>query len=120
MNFFTDIPRQIEEALKRVNASSRRGFLKQSGMLAVSIAVAPAWKAAEAAAAAPQNPAGGLYPDPNYRQLDAWIVIHEDNTATFFVGKTDCGQGTGTAFRQIARPYELDVRLLGRLVTQAT
>ncbi len=28
-------------------------------------------------------------------------MIHQDNTATFYVGKTDCGQGTGTAFRQI-------------------
>ena len=43
----------------------------------------------------------GPYPDPNFRQLDSWIAIREDNTATFFVGKTDLGQGTGTAFRQI-------------------
>ena len=48
------------------------------------------------------------YPDPNFRQLDSWIVIHEDNTATFYVGKTDCGQGTGTAFRQIMSD-ELDM-----------
>ena len=39
----------------------------------------------------------GPYPDPDFRQLDSWIVIHEDDTATFYVGKTDCGQGTGTA-----------------------
>jgi len=31
-----------------------------------------------------------------------WIVIHEEPiTATFYVGKTDCGQGTGTSFRQV-------------------
>jgi nicotinate dehydrogenase subunit B len=35
-------------------------------------------------------------------------VIRPDNTATFFVGKTDLGQGTGTAFRQIMSD-ELDV-----------
>src|SRR5204862_8025302 len=29
-------------------------------------------------------------------------------TATFFVGKTDCGQGTGTAFRQMMSD-ELDI-----------
>src|SRR5205814_1849845 len=46
--------------------------------------------------------------DPDFRQLDSWIVIHEDNTATFFVGKTDCGQGTGTAFRQMMAD-ELDI-----------
>ena len=35
-------------------------------------------------------------------------MIREDNTATFFVGKTDLGQGTGTAFRQIMSD-ELDM-----------
>src|SRR5437867_2460910 len=52
--------------------------------------------------------AAGPYPDPNFRQLDSWIVIHEDNTATFYVGKTDCGQGTGTSFRQMMSD-ELDI-----------
>ncbi len=32
----------------------------------------------------------------------------QDNTATFYVGKTDCGQGTGTAFRQMMSD-ELDI-----------
>ena len=36
------------------------------------------------------------------------IVIHPDNSATFFVGKTDGGQGTGTAFRQMMCD-ELDI-----------
>src|SRR5262249_8539699 len=52
--------------------------------------------------------AAGPYPDPDFRQLDSWIVIHQNNTATFFVGKTDCGQGTGTAFRQMMSD-ELDI-----------
>src|SRR5262249_30366969 len=52
--------------------------------------------------------AAGPYPDPDFRQLDAWIAIHADNTATFSVGKTDCGQGTGTAFRQMMSD-ELDI-----------
>jgi CO/xanthine dehydrogenase Mo-binding subunit len=50
----------------------------------------------------------GPYPDLDFRQLDSWIVIRADNTATFFVGKTDLGQGTGTAFRQIMAD-ELDI-----------
>ena len=41
------------------------------------------------------------YPDPDYLQLDSWLVVHEDGTATFYVGKTDGGQGTGTAMRQM-------------------
>jgi CO/xanthine dehydrogenase Mo-binding subunit len=48
------------------------------------------------------------YPDVDFLQLDSWIVIRPDNTATFFVGKTDLGQGTGTAFRQIMAD-ELDI-----------
>src|SRR6202043_1317425 len=35
-------------------------------------------------------------------------VIHQNNTATFYVGKTDCGQGTGTGFRQLMSD-ELDI-----------
>ena len=35
-------------------------------------------------------------------------MIHPDNTATFYVGKTDGGQGTGTAFRQMMCD-ELDI-----------
>ena len=55
-----------------------------------------------------QRAAAGPYPDPDFRQLDSWIVIRADNTATFYVGKTDLGQGTGTAFRQIMSD-ELDI-----------
>ena len=56
-----------------------------------------------------QRPAAaGPYPDLDFLQLDSWIVIRPDNTATFFVGKTDLGQGTGTAFRQIMSD-ELDI-----------
>ena len=85
----------------------RRGFLKSAGLLAVSFgafaAVAPATCAD---AAAPQGP--GPYPDPDFHQIDSWIVIHENNTATFYVGKTDPGQGTGTGFRQLMSD-ELDI-----------
>ena len=62
----------------------------------------------EVAGSAAVQQAAGPYPDPDYRQLDSWIVIHQDNTATFYVGKTDCGQGTGTAFRQMMSD-ELDI-----------
>src|SRR6202521_1950888 len=55
-----------------------------------------------------QTEGAGPYLDPDFRQLDSWIVIHEDNTATFYVGKTDCGQGTGTSFRQLMSD-ELDI-----------
>lgn len=85
-------------------APSRREFLKTSGFLLVSFS---ATGTAAIAGAGAQN-AAGPYIDPDFRKLDSWIVIHADNTATFYVGKTDCGQGTGTAFRQMMSD-ELDI-----------
>src|SRR6185312_8584536 len=84
-----------------------RDFLKTSGMLVVGIGASPAATIAGPFGQAAAQ-AAGLYPDPDFRQLDSWIVVHEDNTATFYVGKTDCGQGTGTAFRQMMSD-ELDI-----------
>jgi nicotinate dehydrogenase subunit B len=80
----------------------RREFLKTAGMLVVGFSARPLAPLASAQTAA------GPYPDLDFRQLDSWIVIREDNTATFYVGKTDLGQGTGTAFRQIMSD-ELDM-----------
>ena len=77
---------------------TRREFLKTSGLLIASVG-ALSLSDDEIYTLAAQ--AGRPYVDPDYLQLDSWIVIRPDNTATFFVGKTDLGQGTGTAFRQI-------------------
>jgi len=97
------------------DATTRRDFLKTSGMLVVGVT---------AGALVGSNTLGvlveaaGPYPDPDYHQLDSWIVIHEDNTAVFKVGKTDCGQGTGTAFRQMMSdeldmPFEKTTCIMG-------
>jgi CO/xanthine dehydrogenase Mo-binding subunit len=90
----------------------RRDFLKTSGALIVTFSAASVTGADPLAAvlgeAQGAAPAAGPYPDPDYKQLDSWIVVHADNTATFYVGKTDCGQGTGTAFRQMMSD-ELDI-----------
>jgi CO/xanthine dehydrogenase Mo-binding subunit len=99
------LPSLLEDALKELNrTASRRDFLKASGALVLTIGM-PALPGARALA---QAAAAGPYPDPDYLELDTWIVIHPDNTATFFVGKTDGGQGTGTAFRQMMCD-ELDI-----------
>ena len=96
------LPKAIEDALRSVNPStSRRGFLKASGALVVSFGASAVPGGRVLAQAAGQAAAVGPYPDPDFLQLDTWIVIHPDNTATFYVGKTDGGQGTGTAFRQM-------------------
>ena len=84
-----------------MTSPSRRDFLKTSGFLVVSVG---AISLADIAAVQEAGP----YADPDFRQLDSWIVIRADNTATFYVGKTDLGQGTGTAFRQIMSD-ELDI-----------
>ncbi len=82
--------------------TSRRTFLHTSGLLVAGLTVLPD-AIADLLAQAP-----GPYPDPDFLQLDSWIVIRPDNSATFYVGKTDLGQGTGTAFRQIMSD-ELDI-----------
>src|SRR5258708_28706528 len=118
MRTFTGVPRQIEDLLEEWSATlTRRTFLKGSGLLAVSAGAAAiagpfAADASAQTAGLPRQSAGGAtagpYPDPDFHQLDSWIVVHENNTATFYVGKTDCGQGTGTAFRQMMSD-ELDI-----------
>ena len=102
------IPREIEQELEKSNVNpSRREFLRKAGMFAVTFSAASAVGSfapeakAQTATAGATSAAAGPYPDPDFRQVDSWIVIHADDTATFYVGKTDCGQGTGTAFRQI-------------------
>jgi len=114
MTPFTKIPKQVEEVLEEVmdklnGTASRRNFLKGSGLLVVSLSTAAMVpEGAIAGAGAQTAGTAGPYPDPDYKQLDSWIVIRDDNTATFYVGKTDCGQGTGTAFRQMMSD-ELDI-----------
>ena len=100
MSGMNSIPKQIEAAL----VTHRRGFLKSAGMLAVSFGAI----GAAGVSAADAQPGPGPYTNPDFHQVDSWIVIHADNTATFSVGKTDLGQGTGTSFRQLMSD-ELDI-----------
>jgi nicotinate dehydrogenase subunit B len=99
------LPKAVADAITASTQRSRRSFLKGSGALVITVGFStlPGINAPAADAAA-----GGPYPDPDFLQLDTWIVIHPDNTATFYVGKTDGGQGTGTAYRQMICD-ELDI-----------
>ena len=98
---------RLRHATASARQASRREFLQSSGMLVASVA-AISVEGVDAFLQRTAAPAAGPYPDPDYLQLDSWNVIRPDNTATFFVGKTDLGQGTGTAFRQIMSD-ELDI-----------
>jgi len=99
-----DVPAHVLDAERRFQ-SSRRAFLTQSGLFVAGLAAAPGLVASGTATA---QAAAGPYPDLDFRQLDSWIVIRPDSTATLFAGKTDLGQGTGTAFRQLLAD-ELDL-----------
>ncbi|MEE8531439.1 MAG: molybdopterin cofactor-binding domain-containing protein, partial [Hyphomicrobium sp.] len=85
---------------------SRRGLLKAGGALIVGfsfVAVLP--KNASASASAARGDAAGP-PDP--QQVDSWIAVHADNTATVYFGKCELGQGNTTSLLQIAGE-ELDL-----------
>ena len=110
-----ELPAGIDRALARWEGSaSRRDFLKTSGLFVLGFGgvggaglggVGSRASGAESdglGAGGPGEPdAANPYPDPDFLQLDSWLVVHEDGTATFYVGKTDGGQGTGTAMRQM-------------------
>ncbi len=109
----TEIPKAIEDALETCNGTpSRRDFLKSSGVFVLSLSGAgvanTGGSASGAGSQAPVTQPAAPYPDPDFRLLDSWLAVHEDDTATFYVGKTDGGQGTGTAFRQMMCD-ELDI-----------
>ena len=108
----TEIPKAIEDALEACNGTtSRRDFLKNSGVFVLSVSAGVAHTGGAGSDAGPDTPAtptAAPYPDPDFHDLDSWLAVHEDGTATFYVGKTDGGQGTGTAFRQMMCD-ELDI-----------
>ena len=78
--------------------NTRRDFLKTGGALVIGFRL----NAQGPPGAAPQP---GV---PDMRQIDTWIAIHADNTATFYVGFCELGQGNSTALLQIAAE-ELDM-----------
>jgi hypothetical protein len=98
---------------------SRRGLLKAGGALIVGFSFAGG-----AGMAAPAGHARGEVagpPDPN--AIDTWIAIHADNTATFYFGKCELGQGNTTGLLQIAgEELDLDMSQLSsvRLDTNVT
>ena len=85
--------------------STRRDFLRAGGALVVAFRLD-----------AQGPPGAALQPGvPDMRQIDTWLAIHADNTATFYVGFCELGQGNSTALLQIAAE-ELDMDI-GQLRT---
>ena len=104
--------RQVARSLDHALASwdgttSRRDFLKTSGLFVFGLSgMGAAGMGRRGFGAEPSEAAP--YTDPDFLQLDSWLVVHEDGSATFYVGKTDGGQGTGTATQQMMCD-ELDI-----------
>ncbi|MEE2899091.1 MAG: molybdopterin cofactor-binding domain-containing protein [Gemmatimonadota bacterium] len=113
MSHLSEMPKEIADAVETLHGTtSRRDFLKSSGLFVLSFSgtgmLDPLGFDAGDPGLAPGNGTAAPYPAPDFRLLDSWLVVHEDSTVTFYVGKTDGGQGTGTAFRQMMCD-ELDI-----------
>ncbi|MDE3109594.1 MAG: xanthine dehydrogenase family protein molybdopterin-binding subunit [Acidobacteriota bacterium] len=84
----------------------RRDFLKAGGALV--IAFSSAGVVADKLRA--QGPPMMRPPGPDPRQIDTWLAIHSDNTATVYIGYVELGQGSTTSLLQISAE-ELDFDL---------
>jgi CO/xanthine dehydrogenase Mo-binding subunit len=79
---------------------NRREFLKTGGALVIGFHLREELFAQQIAV----NPARSL----DARQIDTWLAIHSDNTATVYIGFAELGQGASTALLQVAAE-ELDL-----------
>jgi CO/xanthine dehydrogenase Mo-binding subunit len=80
----------------------RRQFLKAGGALVVGFSLR------DVLVAQILQARGAVAGPPDARQIDTWLAIHADNTATVYVGFAELGQGASTALLQIAAE-ELDL-----------
>jgi CO/xanthine dehydrogenase Mo-binding subunit len=87
-------------------ALHRRDFLKAGGALVVGFGLGIGITTARGAV----PPRGATPGPPDPKQIDTWLAIHADNTATLYIGFVELGQGTTTALPQIAAE-ELDLTL---------
>ena len=84
----------------------RRELLKAGGALVIGFGLG-----LRSNAGAAQTPTRGTVAGPpDAKQIDTWLAIHADNTATLYIGFVELGQGTTTALPQIAAE-ELDLAL---------
>jgi nicotinate dehydrogenase subunit B len=77
----------------------RRDFLKTGGAIVIGFALRDGVHA---------QIRGAVAGPPDARQIDTWLAIHADTTATVYIGFAELGQGASTALLQIAAD-ELDL-----------
>ncbi|HEY4827335.1 MAG TPA: molybdopterin cofactor-binding domain-containing protein, partial [Solirubrobacteraceae bacterium] len=84
---------------------SRRSFLKGSGTLVLGLTFAGAAQASNDPSATLPTHTGEFPPTtatPDPTQIDNYLQINPDNTATLYTGWVELGQGSPTAMRMIA------------------
>ena len=85
----------------------RRDFLKAGGALVIGFPLRDALFAQEV------PPRGAVAGPPDPKQVDTWLAIHADNTATVYIGFAELGQGNSTALLQVAaEELEMDMSQL--------
>src|SRR5579862_8321749 len=77
---------------------TRHSFVKGGGAMIVGFSILGAATAGKSAAAAPAVASG----PPDQSQLDSWLVINADNTASVKLGKVELGQGSMTGLLMVA------------------
>jgi nicotinate dehydrogenase subunit B len=77
----------------------RRDFLKAGGALVIGFHLRHLLYGQER---------GSVAGPPDAKQVDTWLAIHADNTATVYIGFAELGQGASTALLQVAAE-ELDL-----------
>jgi len=88
--------------MKAAFTITRRELLKRGGALVVSFSLP--------GTAFSQNGRAPVTGPPDPEQIDSWIAIHQDNTATVYIGFAELGQGCSTALLQVAAE-ELDMSM---------
>jgi nicotinate dehydrogenase subunit B len=83
----------------------RRDFLKSGGALVIGFNLSEALFGQSRIDAQSRAPKPG---PPDAKQVDTWLAVHADNTATIFIGFAELGQGNSTALLQVAAE-ELDM-----------
>jgi CO/xanthine dehydrogenase Mo-binding subunit len=82
-----------------MSGMARRDFLKAGGALVIGFPLRHLVYGQE------RGPVAG---PPDAKQVDTWLAIHANNTATVYIGFAELGQGASTALLQVAAE-ELDL-----------
>jgi nicotinate dehydrogenase subunit B len=80
--------------------TTRRDFIKTGGAIVVGFTLGDTVFG--------QQTVDGAARSLDLRQVDTWLAIHADNTATIYIGFAELGQGASTALLQVAAE-ELDL-----------